>query len=572
MGIFALVAALFTASAPEPRLAYYADADGDGYGDPGTVRYATGPTPGYTRRVGDCDDTAVRVHPGAVEACNGRDDDCDGVDDFHDTVVGGPTWYADTDSDGFGDPRVHMRSCRPPPGYIDNALDCNDRDNETNPLASELCGGDDNNCDGNVDECDVSLDDAALVVELAADGTPVYGVLAVADLDADGTGDLAIANSRYDATNAPTVYLLPGPLSGRVVLDDAVAIAGTSTVGRGGVSIEAGDADGDGFNDLLVGGDAGVSPAVTYVFLGPVTADRDASDADAVLTNVSTEYVPLDILVMSDHDGDGAADIVVGSGDDGDSYDGAVYVVPGTSTGTVALDSDATYAYLGDGVDFVGYAVADLGDVSGDGISDLAIGAPWGNFGIFIVDGGSVPGSYLAADVASATVTGDSQMGRSLQAVDYDGDGSMDLIAQDDPTDRPEVAALLGPFIGSMDVTDATATWQWASADSASGLGRSFAAADFDGDGETDLIIGASGNYNGLNSGAVFFQWGIASGLVDVGSLPYVAGSFGTASLGLAVAALPDWNGDGIPEVAIEAEYRPDFSMGILRGFFSGSY
>ena len=573
MGLIALVSVLLTASAQELRRPFYADADADGYGDPNTVRYATGPTPGYTRQAGDCDDAAPRVHPGAVEACNDRDDDCDGVDDFRDTdVVGGPTWYADMDFDGFGDPRVPRRSCRQPLGYVDNALDCDDRDNETNPLASELCGGEDNNCDGNVDECDVSLDDAALVVELGVDGAHIHGALAVADLDADGTGDLAIADSGYDATNAPTVYLFPGPLSGRVILDDAVAITGTSTVGRGGLSIEAGDADGDGFDDLLVGGDVGVTPAVTYLVLGPVTGDRAVSDADAVLTNVSREYVPLDLLVMSDHDGDGAKDIVVGSGDDGDGYDGAVYVVPGTSTDTVALESDATYAYLGDGVDFVGYAVADLGDVSGDGISDLAIGAPWGDFGIYIVDGGSAPGSYFAADVASATVTGDYQMGRSLQALDYDGDGVMDLIAQDDPTDRPVVAALLGPFVGSTDVTDATASWYWASADSASGLGRSFAAADFDGDGETDLIIGAPGNYNGLNSGAVFFQWGIASGPVDVDSLPYVAGAFDTAGLGQAVAALPDWNGDGIPEAAIESEYRPDFTMGILRGFFSGTY
>src|SRR5207237_451485 len=134
--------------------------------------------------------------------------------------------------------------------------------------------------------------------------------------------------------------------------------------------------------------------------------------------------------------------------------------------------------------------------------------------------------------VASATVSGSYQMGRRVQAVDYDGDGAVDLIAQDRPTDTGGVVAWLGPFVGSMDLTDATASWEWTSASGSPALGTQFAAADFDGDGATDLIIGAPGNYDGNYSGAVFFQWGIASGLVDVDSLPYVTGSFDGARVG----------------------------------------
>ncbi|MCA9571815.1 MAG: hypothetical protein KC656_28450, partial [Myxococcales bacterium] len=50
---------------------------------------------------GDCDDTTAAVRPGAVEVCNGQDDDCDG-----DVDEGAPgrSWYADDDEDGFGDP------------------------------------------------------------------------------------------------------------------------------------------------------------------------------------------------------------------------------------------------------------------------------------------------------------------------------------------------------------------------------------------------------------------------------------------------------------------------------------
>lgn len=162
MPFVALVWVLLAASAAE-RVAFYADADADGYGDPRAVRYATGPTAGYTRRVGDCDDADARVHPGATEVCNDRDDDCDGLDDLHDSgVVGGPAWYADLDDDGFGNPRAWMRLCVQPRGFVDVARDCNDRDDMANPLAFEFCNDeDDDDCDGHVDECDVSLDDAA---------------------------------------------------------------------------------------------------------------------------------------------------------------------------------------------------------------------------------------------------------------------------------------------------------------------------------------------------------------------------------------------------------------------------
>jgi hypothetical protein len=582
MGAFPLVSVLLTASAQD-RLAYYADADADGYGNPRMVRYATGPTAGYTRQVGDCDDTDARVHPGATEFCNDRDDDCDGLDDLHDAdVVGGPTWYPDMDDDGFGNPRAWMRSCVQPRGFVDVARDCNDRDDMANPLAFEFCNDeDDDDCDGHVDECDVSLDDAALIVESSAAGTPARGVLSVADMNGDGTGDLVVGAS-YPYS---VVYLVYGPATGTVLVDDAVTVGKTSGDDGYGASLGGGDADDDGFDDLLVGA-PDESLSTTYLFLGPVTSDRHLGDADAVLTSRNGDYEGLALLVTTDHDGDGDTDVVVGAAGTGDGYEGAVYVAPGASIGKLALESDATYVYEGEGVDLVGAGVADLGDVNGDGVGELVVGATY-DAEIFIIEGGMAPGTYFAADVASTTIKGDYKAGTPLQAIDYDGDGAMDLVAGDYDARNSNgehtgmVYAFVGPWAAAMDADDAVAAWEWTSATTATGLGSNFAAADFDGNGETDLIIASTGNYDLNRSGAVFFQWGVASGLVDVGSLPYVTGSFADeggylgAALGSAVAALPDWNGDGIPEAAIEEFWAVNSSGnhdGRIYGFFSGSY
>ncbi len=62
-------------------LVYYADSDGDGYGDPSRTASACDAPPGYVSNGGDCDDTDPAVY-GGVELCDGVDNDCDGSVDF----------------------------------------------------------------------------------------------------------------------------------------------------------------------------------------------------------------------------------------------------------------------------------------------------------------------------------------------------------------------------------------------------------------------------------------------------------------------------------------------------------
>ncbi|MCB0522557.1 MAG: T9SS type A sorting domain-containing protein [Saprospiraceae bacterium] len=133
---------------------WYADSDGDGFGDPLVSQTNCSQPPGFVPNDYDCDDANGAVNPAATEVCNGIDDNCNGQIDESGTAQ---TWYADSDGDGFGDPAVSQINCSQPPGFVSNYDDCDDNNASANPAASEVCNGIDDNCDGQVDEGAVSL-------------------------------------------------------------------------------------------------------------------------------------------------------------------------------------------------------------------------------------------------------------------------------------------------------------------------------------------------------------------------------------------------------------------------------
>ena len=150
---------------------WYADSDGDGYGDADTTTAACEQPTGYTADHSDCDDAASSINPGAPEQCNGMDDDCDGTVD-EDDATDAAEWYADGDGDGYGDQASSTTACSQPSGTVADDSDCEDTDAAVNPGATETCNGIDDDCDGGTDEDD------------AADAATWY-----ADDDLDGYGD-----------------------------------------------------------------------------------------------------------------------------------------------------------------------------------------------------------------------------------------------------------------------------------------------------------------------------------------------------------------------------------------------
>ena len=151
---------------------YYADLDGDTYGDPATATAACSLPADHSQRAEDCDDTNADVNPSKIELCNGLDDNCDSLTDGADAADAQP-YFPDVDQDGYGDSGATAQyACEAPYSFVANALDCADQRADANPAASETCATDyDDDCDGDTNDEN-------------ATGCVTY----YADADADGYG------------------------------------------------------------------------------------------------------------------------------------------------------------------------------------------------------------------------------------------------------------------------------------------------------------------------------------------------------------------------------------------------
>ena len=119
----------------DPLYTFYADTDGDGYGDStNSLLDCTAPL-GYVSDSTDCDDTNGSINPAAVEICNEIDDNCNvSIDDG----VFQLTCYPDNDGDGYGYASDSILACSPPLGYVANNIDCNDNNASVHPSASVI--------------------------------------------------------------------------------------------------------------------------------------------------------------------------------------------------------------------------------------------------------------------------------------------------------------------------------------------------------------------------------------------------------------------------------------------------
>ena len=274
---------------------WYADADGDGYGDAGSTSSACDLPSGHSADSSDCDDGDAGVHPGASETCDGVDQDCDGTAD--DGAIDMDTWYGDADGDGYGDASSGSTGCSQPSGTVSDGSDCDDGDAVIHPGAAELCSGVDEDCDGALDDSGsvtfygssgsvASLTSSyaggsassALIANLAADGSVVF---------CDGTYYVELEVTAADLT-------LEGfNGSGRTTLmgdgtDTVISLNGSTSFRMNGLTVTGGDGS---LGGGLYGADSGAAVSISDCAFVDNEADQGGGiyllDANLVVADTS---------------------------------------------------------------------------------------------------------------------------------------------------------------------------------------------------------------------------------------------------------------------------------------------
>jgi hypothetical protein len=535
--MLALLAACGDNASPTCTDVFYADSDGDGFGNVGVTTTACSIPSGFVATADDCDDRNASVHPGATEVCDDIDNDCDGSVD--DDAVDAPTWYADADSDGFGDDVATTQQCAQPSGSAAVGGDCDETNGAVNPGAEEVCDGIDNDCDGSVDVGAVDaptwyadIDGDGFGDDLAIDRTCGAQPSGTADVSGDcDDSDPAVNPSGVEICGdgkdndcdgrSCIIESLSGAAGAKLLAEAAADGAGHDVSG-------AGDVDGDGNDDLLVGAwanDEGLYNAgAAYLVLGPTTGTLDLSAADAKFVGEHVQDCAGErVSGAGDTDGDGHADILVGASASGNGP-GVAYLVRGPVTGTLDLSS-ADGTVTDNAGEIVAWDVSDAGDVNGDGRGDLLIGAFYYGWGIdpgaAYVLLGPVSGTFdlESADAKLVGEAADDAAGTSVSSAgDVDGDGNGDIVVgaywnDEGATDAGAAYLMLGPVTETdLSVADAKlvgeAAHDWAGND-VSGAG------DVDGDGHDDLIVGA--RYEGVaDRGAAYVVLGPVTGTLDL--------------------------------------------------------
>ena len=491
----------------------------------------------------DCDDMNLAINPGAAEACNGTDDDCDTLVDEG----------VDLDGDGYTTP-----------------CDCDDASLGVHPGATETCDNQDDDCDGVVDEGSSSVTASRKVMNPGPLTSDRFGisVARAGDLTGDGVEDLVVGaflDNTAQGQDAGSAAVISGADRSTVcLLTDPAGAAGD----RLGISVAAlGDVTGDGVGDIAAGayqddtGPGGNQGSVVIFSGADCSPVRKCTDP----IGAAVDELGSTLARLGDITGDGVPEIVAGAP--------RANTIQGVDAGSVLVFSGADCTVVrrltdpfGVTGDRLGSAVTALGDVTGDGVPEVAAGVPFddgpqganhGSVVIFSGADGSVVRKLTDPDPIFLAVV-DDNLGASLSgAGDVTGDGVEDLVAgapRDNGPGGADAGSVVifsgadGAFVRKCVDPDGAASDQ---------LGIAVTKLmDITGDGVPEVVAGAflDDTINGIDAGsAVIFS---GANCASVRKLIDPNGAAGNQLGGnAAVASAGDLTGDGVPEVAAGASF-----------------
>ena len=366
----------------------------------------------------------------------------------------------------------------------------------------------------------------------------------------------------------------------------------------GGSVSSAGDVNGDGYDDVIVGATwAGAYDGRSYVIYGGPgrtgTVDLSSLPATVGFTIRGTNYGLLSVSNAGDVNGDGFDDLLIGSAEGGFYYSGPTrtYVVFGKSGGLSDIDLKQlapTAGFVINGPDGQ-LSVASAGDVNADGFGDIVIGQPSMEPGgsAFLIFGKS--SGFGTVDLTNPSAVN----GRINGATSFDGLGSSAASAGDINGDGYDDLILGAPFadvggvgagqvyvifgkataFGTINVGTMTAATGFTIQGDTTGDEAGFqvsAAGDVNGDGYGDLIIGAPwGDDAGDGAGEAYVLFGHAGGFtnIDLTNIPagagfIIRGASQSDGAGFSVSGAGDVNGDGFDDLIIGSPFADSGGQG----------
>ncbi len=422
-------------------------------------------------------------------------------------------------------------------------------------------------------------------------GAPSAGagsaVAGLGDLDGDAKTELLVA-----AFYGNLACVFRGPVdAGAHALDTGACLAGEAVYDFAGYAASpAGEVDGVGgvLVSAIGNDDGGIEAGKVYLLRGkPADGTTPLADAPVAWTGEAAgDYAGTALAAAGDVDGDGAADLLVGaSGNDaGGNNAGRVYLLHGPFADGVGSLGDAWATFSGTsttppavrahgavtGGDALGDAIAGLGDIDGDGLGDLLLGASGSDAAgedageVWIVRGPVREGDHAAAD-ADARLVGPGPGAYTGGAVagpgDLDGDGLADLLVAADAWEGGRVYVLLGPVADGDGALGETGP-VLAAGDEEDLVGWAVSGAgDTDGDGRREVLVGAPGlDGGGADGGGVYLvrdaaRPGVA--ILDEVGERWDGEELGDAA-GRAAAGVGDTDGDGFDDLLVGALYNQD--------------